>query len=152
MISFQSFVDHIRNEELVALGLGLKVETHRDGVKWVSVPTEKVLRTSNSAPTLSSSSPMVGAGFSRQRLRKELQKEREKLPVDEPPKSAVKKKKKAFEDTKKQPRKRGLLRHEITELRGAGILLTEGQIFHTMRTVAQDSWRHPNPVQPATLA
>lgn len=81
----------------------------------------------------------IHPGISRQRLRRELATvvaPREEV-VEEPPPT----------------KRRGLLRHEITQLRGAGILLTEGQLQHTRRTVAMDSWLDPKDRQsPAQLA
>ena len=123
LVSFQSFVDFVRNEELLALAHGVAVEP----------------RGTKKATTVAASHFASGAGISRQRLRRELHKKQKSTKTEEPTQQRP---------ATSRPR-RGLLRHEITELRGAGILLTEGQILRTIRTVAQDSWGiNPSKQQP----
>lgn len=109
-ISYGDFVRHVRAEEHIARGL--------------PKPDK---------------SPHIHPGFSRQRLRREL--------------DAVVPREQVVEEAPPPTKRRGLLRHEITQLRGAGILLTEGQLQHTRRTVAMDSWLDPKDRQsPAQLA
>lgn len=119
-VTYHNFARHAKSELLTASRLGLRVERHnaREG----SIETAKPL-TRSSSQTL-----LQGPGFSQGRLRKELTRARSEAEVTKSTAGGVK-------PRRQQPKpRRGLLRHEISQLRGAGILLTEGQILRKVPT------------------
>lgn len=168
-ISFPSFARHAKDEELLATRLGLRIERHdvRDGIKFIDMPKPRPsVRAAHASTGTSSHSYLLGPGFAPQRLRRELARA-----FSEADTSASERASQASRPNRgrqyRKPR-RGLLRHEISQLRGAGILLTEGQIHdivrirvfrissikvtpeshHQVRTVAMDSWIDPRERSP----
>lgn len=130
-VSYHNFARYAKNEQLLAARLGLSVE-------------KKQQPFGEKSPLLRAKSQPSFQGISQKRLRRELARafsEKEGVSSNQQPDDS------ASNQQLPKPR-RGLLRHEITQLKGAGILLTGGQIFKTVRTVAMDSWLDPNEQAP----
>lgn len=134
-ISFHAFTCHAKDEEVLATRLGLRIERHdiRDGIKFIDVPKPRQsVRAAHAVTATSSHSFLLGPGFAPQRLRRELARA-----FSEADTRASERASQASRPTRgrqyRKPR-RGLLRHEISQLRGAGILLTEGQIHEIVCT------------------
>ena len=155
-ISYRSFANLLKKEEKLAYQLDLPFVTGAASTTMgTRTRSESTLKNSNSqksmGPRSSSGARLfgetgsLGVGVTQRRLRKELQRcvsERELEAAKEARGSgarAVRSRKKAA-NTK--PR-RALLRHEMTELRGAGILLVEPTRTHPPVTESQVAWLHP---------
>ena len=166
-ITFRSFEKLLKKDEKLAHSLGLPFVTASAsttmGTRTRSESTLKGsasggLGASQSAPRLFGETGSLGVGVTQRRLRRELQRtisekelEREKEARGSGAK-AVRSRKKNASRASDKPR-RGLLRHEMTELRGAGILLVEPMRTHPPITESQVAWRHPKgkPVDEAAI-
>ena len=146
VITYEALERHVAEEAALAKKLGLGLE----------VAVKQTLSKSASAANYFSKSfedetAFVGAGVTTRRLKKELKKARSTA-LMEPLGAAQARAGEAGPGLAAKPR-RGLLRHEITELKGAGILLNHDVGNQPMpQTVAQMSWKHPATYLPTILA
>ncbi|KAJ1451948.1 hypothetical protein M885DRAFT_528363 [Pelagophyceae sp. CCMP2097] len=166
VVRFSAFARHARREldEARALGLFLTDASvpardearalDRAPAAWTVAPPSDTLRRSESAPagTLRKSTvpSFVGQGVTTRRLHMEVTLARNAAARNAAAAAAAAGPRRSRRKEVK-PR-RGLLRHEITALTGAGILLTGDPGRPPRRTtVAQDSWRHPKEFFPTLL-
>lgn len=163
-ITYGAFVRTLKADEKRAYQLGLPIvaaaPTHSHAAYGSTTAAASPVKSSSTkrrsgdrsmGASRSAAASSLGVGMTQRRLRKELARtvsetalnaEREAKEARGSGVRAVRSRKRADRGRGEKPR-RALLRHELTELRGAGILLVEPTRTHAPITEAQVAWQHP---------
>ena len=149
-ISYSAFDRLLRKDAMHALNLGLRFVSAEQSARMGTRPrSHAALKTNNepSPPTMgqSASASSLGVGVTQRRLRRELTRCLSEKALAEEAAPARGRRQQAAAPKKR----RELLRHELTELKGAGILLTEPTRLVPPTTESHDAWRHPRERTPA---